>query len=140
MVIRDDKLPSDPSVSDNIPLRRHVFYVCIIRVKTMYSLYRAWLSLGPAPPPPPPPPPPSTASTTLNLGIPAGQVVPGAPDVSLQVGPGMTHFSAHKSVLSAHSGFFKAALATHTGKRIQKIFLRRNKKKIFAPFKINQKM
>lgn len=83
----------------------------------MYSLYRAWLSL---------PTPPSVASTTtttttstLNLGIPtAGQVVPGAPDVSLHVGPGMTHFSAHKSVLSAHSGFFKAALgAAHAGEK-----------------------
>lgn len=83
----------------------------------MYSLYRAWLSLGPPPPPPPPLSlPPTTTTTTLNLGLPpAGQVMPGAPDVSLQVGPGMTHFSAHKSVLSAHSGFFKAALAANTG-------------------------
>lgn len=88
----------------------------------MYSLYRAWLSLGP-PPPPPTPPAAAATTSTLNLGIPTGQVVPGAPDVSLQVGPGMTHFSAHKTVLSAHSGFFKAALATHGGEKI--FFLRR---------------
>lgn len=40
----------------------------------------------------------------------------GVPDVSLQVGPSMTHFSAHRTVLAAHSGFFKAALTNHTGR------------------------
>ncbi|RZC32063.1 BTB domain containing protein [Asbolus verrucosus] len=71
----------------------------------MYSLYRAWLSLGPCPIPALPPAP-------LNLTSPAH--VAGAPDVALQVGPGMTQFSAHRAVLSAHSGFFKAALLNHT--------------------------
>lgn len=74
----------------------------------MYSLYRAWLSLGP--------PCPLPALPTLNLTTPVTQNT-GAPDITLQVGPGMTHFSAHKAVLSAHSGFFKAALLNQTGKK-----------------------
>lgn len=76
----------------------------------MYSLYRAWLSLGPVGPLPPPALPPST--NALNLTTPQ---LPGAPDVALQVGPSMTHFAAHRNILSAHSGYFKATLATHTG-------------------------
>ncbi|XP_064214608.1 zinc finger and BTB domain-containing protein 8A.2 [Tribolium castaneum] len=68
----------------------------------MYSLYRAWLSLGPCPIPALPPAP-------LNLTAPAQ----GAPDVALQVGPQMTHFAAHRAVLETHSGFFKAALLNH---------------------------
>lgn len=72
----------------------------------MYSLYRAWLSLGPCPLPSLPP-------VSLNLTSPAH--VTGAPDVTLQVGPAMTQFSAHRTVLSAHSGFFKAALLNQTG-------------------------
>nr|CAI5842197.1 unnamed protein product [Callosobruchus analis] len=101
----------------------------------MYSLYRAWLSFGPGgsplqPPPPFPPLPPApgasspSTSQQLNLAAMAAAataaaaavqlppIVSGAPDVSLQVGPNLTHFSAHKAVLSAHSGYFKAAL-TH---------------------------
>ncbi|KAJ8917235.1 hypothetical protein NQ315_002252 [Exocentrus adspersus] len=75
----------------------------------MYSLYRAWLSLGPcsgltAPLPAP--------TAPLNLTVPAPQPLP---DVALQVGPNLTQFSAHKAVLSAHSGYFKAALANHAG-------------------------
>lgn len=86
----------------------------------MYSLYRAWLmrdalslsgggacnSLPPPPaaPPigPPMPPIPPTAMT-------------GAPNVVIQVGPTLTHFSAHRNVLAAHSGYFKAALSNETG-------------------------
>lgn len=79
----------------------------------MYSLYRAWLSLGPL----------SGALPQVLAGSPSGsfagelpQPLAGVPDVSLQVGPSMTHFSAHRAVLSAHSGFFKAALMNHTGR------------------------
>ncbi|XP_050299374.1 telomere zinc finger-associated protein isoform X2 [Anthonomus grandis grandis] len=78
----------------------------------MYSLYRAWLSLSPCTGLPP-----LTAQPIpLNLSVPShsGQI-PEAPDVTLQVGPSMTHFSAHRSILSMHSGFFKAALANHAG-------------------------
>ncbi|CAH1155528.1 unnamed protein product [Phaedon cochleariae] len=82
----------------------------------MFSLYRAWLTLGPCGAMPPlPPPPPSPAP--LNLSTPHGRP-PSAPDVALRVGPGMTQFSAHRTVLSAHSGFFKAALGNHTGSSI----------------------
>ncbi|CAH1981274.1 unnamed protein product [Acanthoscelides obtectus] len=107
----------------------------------MYSLYRAWLSFGPGssplqPPPPLPPIQPAPgAPSTLTSSLPTSQqlnlaavaaaataaaaavqlppIVSGAPDVTLQVGPNMTHFSAHKAVLSVHSGYFKAAL-THS--------------------------
>lgn len=70
----------------------------------MYSLYRAWLmrdalSLGPCPTIPAPGPPPMT----------------GVPNVVIQVGPMLTQFSAHRTVLAAHSGYFKAALSTETG-------------------------
>lgn len=80
----------------------------------MYSLYRAWLQFGT----------PGLAASFQNahalqqiapVNIPPHQP-PSAPDVSLQVGPSMTHFSAHKAILSAHSGYFKAALVNHTGK------------------------
>ncbi|KAL3271043.1 hypothetical protein HHI36_021543 [Cryptolaemus montrouzieri] len=81
----------------------------------MYSLYRAWLQFGP---------PglaagfPNTAPTAHQLtpnplNLTSNSQPPGAPDVSLQVGPSMTHFSAHKAILSAHSGYFKAALVNH---------------------------
>lgn len=82
----------------------------------MYSLYRAWLSLGPcgtipnissALPPSMPVP--------LNLSVPPANQIPGAPDVTLQVGPRIVQFAAHKAVLATHSGFFKAALANHRG-------------------------
>lgn len=79
----------------------------------MYSLYRAWLSLGPAALPPLPaalPPNPLDLVPQAHMN--------GSPDVTLHVGPSMTHFSAHKTVLSAHSGFFKAALSTHPGNLI----------------------
>lgn len=81
----------------------------------MYSLYRAWLSLGPCGSMPSIPPalPPSMPAP-LNLSIPTNQV-PGAPDVTLQVGPGSVQFAAHKGILAAYSGFFKAALANNTG-------------------------
>lgn len=79
----------------------------------MYSLYRAWLSLGPSALPPLPSTLPPTGP--LDLAIPQTHMN-GSPDVNLHVGPGMTHFSAHKTVLSAHSGFFKAALISHTGR------------------------
>ncbi|KAF5281361.1 hypothetical protein FQR65_LT14759 [Abscondita terminalis] len=69
----------------------------------MYSLYRAWLSLGPALQPPPPP---NDACTSTQHQ---------QPDVLLQVGPALTQFSAHKNILSAHSGFFKAIFTNHTG-------------------------
>ncbi|XP_044763321.1 uncharacterized protein LOC123320181 [Coccinella septempunctata] len=75
----------------------------------MYSLYRAWLHFG------------TTGLTPgfqnvhpLQHATPGANQPPSAPDVSLQVGPGMTHFSAHKAILSAHSGYFKAALVNHT--------------------------
>ncbi|KAJ8980387.1 hypothetical protein NQ317_009381 [Molorchus minor] len=84
----------------------------------MYSLYRAWLSLGPCPGLPSP----ISALTSslpspmpLNLTVPNPVPLPGAPDVGLQVGPSLIQFSAHRAVLSAHSGFFKAALVNHTG-------------------------
>ncbi|XP_060534178.1 GDNF-inducible zinc finger protein 1 [Cylas formicarius] len=76
----------------------------------MYSLYRAWLSLGPGGHLPALPMP-----VPLNLSLPTPAQVPDAPDVTLEVGPTMTHFSAHKAVLAAHSGFFKAALSNHAG-------------------------
>lgn len=41
----------------------------------------------------------------------------GAPNIIIQVGPTLTQFSAHKAVISAHSGYFKAALATDNGKK-----------------------
>jgi hypothetical protein len=102
---------------DNIATRgtaQEIFRVSLLLVfdrwsvgpREMYSLYRAWLSLGPCPIPALPPAP-------LNLTAPAHAA--GAPDVTLQVGPGMTQFSAHRAVLSAHSGFFKAALINHAG-------------------------
>lgn len=75
----------------------------------MYSLYRAWLSLNPCATLPAVPVP-------LNLTVPGPGQVPEAPDVNLQIGPSMTHFSAHRGVLAVHSGFFKAALANHSGK------------------------
>ncbi|KAG5892509.1 hypothetical protein JTB14_034507 [Gonioctena quinquepunctata] len=78
----------------------------------MYSLYRAWLSLGPCSGLSPFPPTLSSPPT-LNLTVPTQ--MPGVPDVVLQVGPGMTQFSAHKAVLAVHSGFFKAAFGNHTG-------------------------
>ncbi|KAJ8953633.1 hypothetical protein NQ314_007238 [Rhamnusium bicolor] len=84
----------------------------------MYSLYRAWLSLGPCGGLPSTITSlPSTISTPtpLNLSVPSPVQLPGVPDVSLQVGPSLTQFSAHKAVLSAHSGFFKAALVNHAG-------------------------
>ncbi|CAG9854346.1 unnamed protein product [Phyllotreta striolata] len=77
----------------------------------MYSFYRAWLSLGPCgglPPFHPALPP-----TPLNLS--STSTIPGAPDVILQVGPNLTQFSAHKAVLTTHSGFFKAAIANQQG-------------------------
>ncbi|XP_045468774.1 zinc finger and BTB domain-containing protein 8A [Harmonia axyridis] len=81
----------------------------------MYSLYRAWLQFGT----------PGLAAGFQNahalqqvtgapLNIPPPNQPPSAPDVSLQVGPSMTHFSAHKAILTAHSGYFKAALVNHT--------------------------
>ncbi|KAF7273077.1 uncharacterized protein LOC143193168 [Rhynchophorus ferrugineus] len=76
----------------------------------MYSLYRAWLSLGPCAGLAPL----GGSSMPLNLSLSTQGHIPDAPDVTLQVGPTMTHFSAHKGVLSAHSGFFKAALSSHT--------------------------
>lgn len=78
----------------------------------MYSLYRAWLSLNPSTGLPPLSVPP----VPLNLSVSTTGQIPDAPDVTLQVGPSMTHFSAHRGVLSAHSGYFKAALANHGGK------------------------
>ncbi|XP_057663690.1 telomere zinc finger-associated protein [Diorhabda carinulata] len=78
----------------------------------MYSFYRTWLSLGPCGGIPtfhttmP-------AATPLNLSTSAN--LPGIPDVSLQVGPNLTQFSAHKVVLATHSGFFKAAIANQHG-------------------------
>lgn len=77
---------------------------------SMYSLYRAWLmrdaalSLGPAPV--------AAPLTTTAPSAPLG----GAPNVVVQVGPALTHFSAHAAVLAAHSGYFKAALAADNGK------------------------
>ncbi|KAL1502525.1 hypothetical protein ABEB36_007657 [Hypothenemus hampei] len=71
----------------------------------MYSLYRAWLSLNPLPSLPVP----------LNLSLPPPGQIPEVPDVSLQVGPSMTHFSAHRNILMAHSGFFKATLSNYSG-------------------------
>nr|XP_022902729.1 zinc finger and BTB domain-containing protein 8A [Onthophagus taurus] len=80
----------------------------------MYSLYRAWLSLTPNLAPPIP-----VQNSPLNLsgaggsGSCTGSGNPqfsGSPDVILQVGPSLTEFSAHRTVLSAHSGFFKASL------------------------------
>lgn len=70
----------------------------------MYSLYRAWLSLGP---------PPLQTELCSTSGYASHSN--GSPDVTLQVGPSMTQFSAHKSILSAHSGFFKAIFTNHTG-------------------------
>lgn len=82
---------------------------------TMYSLYRAWLSLGPCGSMPSLPPAlPPSMPTPLNLSVPTNQV-PGAPDVTLQVGPSVVQFAAHKAVLAAYSGYFKAALANHSG-------------------------
>lgn len=82
----------------------------------MFSLYRAWLSLGPCGSMPSIPPAlPLAIPTPLNLSVPSNQV-PGAPDVTLQVGPNVVQFAAHKAVLAAYSGYFKAALANHTGK------------------------
>lgn len=86
----------------------------------MYSLYRAWLSLGPC----------ASISGSLPtlqsnvLSAPSLNLTPStqlntAPDVTLQVGPNLTQFSAHKNVLSAHSGFFKAALSNNSGKNPQ---------------------
>ncbi|XP_066149121.1 telomere zinc finger-associated protein isoform X1 [Euwallacea fornicatus] len=77
----------------------------------MYSLYRAWLSLNPCAALPALPLP----HVPLNLSLPGPGQTPEVPDVTLQIGPSMTHFSAHRGVLSAHSGFFKAALANHAG-------------------------
>lgn len=83
----------------------------------MYSLYRAWLSFGPCGSIPgiSPSLPPSM-STPLNLSVPSNQG-PGAPDITLQVGPGVVQFAAHKAVLASHSGFFKAALTNNSGKK-----------------------
>lgn len=80
----------------------------------MYSLYRAWLSLGPSPSAPPQPVLQDGASGPSNPVVATRSE--GAPDVSLQVGPTMTQFSAHRTILSANSGFFKAVLLNHTGK------------------------
>lgn len=81
----------------------------------MYSLYRAWLSLGPCGSIPTIPPAlPASMPAPLNLSVPTNHV-PGTPDVTLQVGPGIVQFAAHKAVLATHSGFFKAALSNHTG-------------------------
>ncbi|CAG9770216.1 unnamed protein product [Ceutorhynchus assimilis] len=76
----------------------------------MYSLYRAWLSLSPSTSFTPL----AAPSIPLNLTLPTPAQLPEVPDVTLQVGPTMTHFSAHRRVLSLHSGFFKAALSNHT--------------------------
>ncbi|XP_030747637.1 telomere zinc finger-associated protein [Sitophilus oryzae] len=76
----------------------------------MYSLYRAWLALNPCTVLPSLP----ETSVPLNLSLSTPGHVPEAPDVTLQVGPTRTHFSAHRGVLSTHSGFFKAALANHS--------------------------
>lgn len=82
----------------------------------MYSLYRAWLSLGTCGSIPSIPNTlPTSLPAPLNLSIPTNQV-PGAPDVTLQVGPGIVQFVAHKAILSAYSGFFKAALTNQIGK------------------------
>ncbi|CAH0549001.1 unnamed protein product [Brassicogethes aeneus] len=75
----------------------------------MYSLYRAWLSLGPCDAPL------SLIPTQQPLNLTTPSNIPGAPDVTLQVGPSLTQFSAHKAVLSTHSGFFKAALLNQNG-------------------------
>lgn len=82
----------------------------------MYSLYRAWLSLGTCGSIPSISStlPSSIPTTPLNLSVPPNQVT-GAPDVTLQVGPGVVQFAAHKAILSAYSGFFKAALINHIG-------------------------
>lgn len=82
--------------------------------KKMYSLYRAWLSLNPCATLPAVPVP-------LNLTVPGPGQVPEAPDVNLQIGPSMTHFSAHRGVLTVHSGFFKAALANHSGELLKSV-------------------
>lgn len=80
----------------------------------MYSLYRAWLSLGP---PALPGLPQISSSLPPSSGLTFGSasLTTGPPDVTLHVGPNMAPFSAHKNVLSTHSGFFKAALANHNG-------------------------
>lgn len=81
----------------------------------MYSLYRAWLSLGPCGSISSLPPAiPTPIATPLNLSE-SSNHAPGAPDVTMQVGPGVVQFAAHKAVLAAHSGFFKAAIINHTG-------------------------
>ncbi|XP_017781959.1 PREDICTED: zinc finger and BTB domain-containing protein 8A isoform X2 [Nicrophorus vespilloides] len=82
----------------------------------MYSLYRAWLSMGPcANVPPMLPSMPGTSTSIMPLNLTTPPQLASAPDVNLQVGPSMINFSAHKAVLSAHSGFFKAALTSLTG-------------------------
>lgn len=78
----------------------------------MYSLYRTWLSVGPCGSIPSIAP---AIPTPLNLSVPSNQV-PGGPDVTLQVGSNVVQFAAHKAVLAAYSGYFKAALANHIGK------------------------
>lgn len=82
----------------------------------MYSLYRAWLSLGPCGALPTLTSIPTSLPSPAPLNLTTPTQLPGVPDVTLQVGPSMTQFSAHKAVLSAHSGYFKAALVNHTGK------------------------
>ncbi|KAK9874307.1 hypothetical protein WA026_002659 [Henosepilachna vigintioctopunctata] len=86
----------------------------------MFSLYRAWLHFGS------PgltaggfqngtlPTAPHHLQTPPLLNLTSSTPAPGSPDVSIQVGPSMTNFSAHKAILSAHSGYFKAALLNHT--------------------------
>ncbi|XP_018330054.1 zinc finger and BTB domain-containing protein 8B [Agrilus planipennis] len=71
----------------------------------MYSLYRAWLSMSPGC---------SMPNVQSDLHLEPSNTS-GSPDVNLLVGPSLTHFSAHKRILSFNSGFFKAALTNHTG-------------------------
>lgn len=59
--------------------------------------------------------PPCTLPNTPSSQVSPSPVMSGAPNIVIQVGPTLTHFSAHRSVLAAHSGYFKAALATDTG-------------------------
>ncbi|XP_028136038.1 GDNF-inducible zinc finger protein 1 isoform X2 [Diabrotica virgifera virgifera] len=78
----------------------------------MYSLYQAWLTLGSCSSisettPALPSTSPLNLSTSANLSP--------IPDVYLQVGPHLTQFSAHKIVLTTHSGFFKAAIVNQQG-------------------------